>query len=330
MFFSLAPTSSISSFTISENLLFDLPYFLFPSNSISITLLPTHFWSLHMTCPYHLSLPSLIYISNRSTLSVCLMYSFLILSFVVIPIANLKIFISATSISSICFFVTATVSNPYTIAGFTTVLYTFPFTLDGNLLSQITPDAFLNPFHSSCTLLFTSLSQLPLSCTVDPKYLNFFILCNFVSSIFIISFSFPPFMHRYSFFVLFTFVPLLFNAYLHHSSLRFTFFLVSSQITISSANSIVHGGSLLTSSVSLFIITANRNVQSDLDLETFCSSFCTPHHCLTYPEQVADTFPPFLIFSYSITTLLSEPCRKLSLGPRIHNEALFDLPCTFL
>ena len=114
-----------------------------------------------MTCLYHLSLPSLIFIPNRSTLTVLLMCSFLILSFLVTPIANLNIFISANSISSTCFFVTATVSSPYTIAGLITELYTFSFTLAGNLLSQITPDNFLHPFHPACTL-FTSLSQPPL------------------------------------------------------------------------------------------------------------------------------------------------------------------------
>ena len=139
-----------------------------------------------MTCPYHLSLPSLIFIPNRSTLTVLLMCSFLILSFLVTPIANLNIFISATSISSTCFFVTATVSSPYTIAGLTTELYTFPFTLPGNLLSQITPATLLHLFHPACTLFFTSLSQLPLSCTIDPKYLNSFTLGTFVSSPFLL------------------------------------------------------------------------------------------------------------------------------------------------
>ena len=109
---SFAPTSRISSFTTSKNLLFGLPLFLFPGNSISIIFLPTYSWSLLMTCPYHLSLPSIIFIPNRSTLTVLLMCSFLILSFLVTPIANLNIFISATSISSTCFLVTATVSSP--------------------------------------------------------------------------------------------------------------------------------------------------------------------------------------------------------------------------
>ena len=125
-----------------------------------------------MTYQYHLSFPSLIFIPNRSTLTVLLMYSFLILSFLVNRIANLNIFISATSIFSTSFFVTTTVSSPYNITGFTTELYTFSFTLAGNLLSQITSHTFLHPFHPACTLFFTSLSQLPLSCTVDPKYLN--------------------------------------------------------------------------------------------------------------------------------------------------------------
>ena len=129
---SFTETYPISSFTTSKNLLFGLPLFLFPSTSISIIFLPTYSWSLLMTCPYHLSLPSLIFIPNRPTLTMLLMYSFLILSFLVTPIANFNIFISSTSISFTCFFVTATVSSPYTIAGLTTELYTFPFTLAGN------------------------------------------------------------------------------------------------------------------------------------------------------------------------------------------------------
>ena len=224
-----------------------------------------------MTYPYRLNLPSLIFIPNRSTLTVPLMYSFLILSFLVTLIENLNIFISATSISSTCFFVTATVSIPYTIAGFITKLYSFPLTLAGNLLSQITHNTFLHPFHLACTLFFTSVSQLPLSCTVDPKYLNSFILGNFVSSIFTLSLSFPPFMHMLCLDVL-TFIPLLYNAYLQDSNFRSTSSLVSLQITISSANSIFHGGSLLTSSVSLFIVTENRN---GLNADPWCSPTLT-------------------------------------------------------
>ena len=104
-----------------------------------------------MTCPYHLSLPSLIFIPNRSTLTVPLINSFLILSFLVTPITNLNIFISATFISSTCFFVTATASTPYTIAGLTTELYTFPFIIAGNLLPHITLDTFRHPLYPACS-----------------------------------------------------------------------------------------------------------------------------------------------------------------------------------
>ena len=180
---SLAPTSPISSFTTSKNLLFCLPLFLFPCNSISAIFLPTYSWSLLMTCPYHLSLLSLIFIPNRYTLTVPLMYLFLILFFLITPIANLNIFIPATSIFSTCFFVSTTVSSPYNIAGLTTELCTFPFTLAGNFLSQITPDTFLHPFHPACILFFTSLSQLPLSCTSHNYHFSQFIYCIFIFDI---------------------------------------------------------------------------------------------------------------------------------------------------
>ena len=58
---------------------------LSPGNSISITLLLTYSWSLLMTRQYHLSLLSLIFIPNRSTLTIPLMKSFIIFSFLVIP-----------------------------------------------------------------------------------------------------------------------------------------------------------------------------------------------------------------------------------------------------
>ena len=54
---SFAPTSSISSFTTSKNLLFGLPLFLFPANSISIIFLPTYSWSLFMKCSYASAFP---------------------------------------------------------------------------------------------------------------------------------------------------------------------------------------------------------------------------------------------------------------------------------
>ena len=173
---SRAPTSPLSSFITFRNLLFGLPLFLFPGNFIFIIFLSKYSWSLLMTCPYHLSLPSLIFIPNCSTLTVPLMYSFLILSFLVKSHSKPQHFHLCNFHLFHLFLCDATVSSPYTIAGLTTELYTFLFTLAGNLLSQITPGTFLHPFNPACTLLFTSLSQLLLSCTVAPKYLNFFTL----------------------------------------------------------------------------------------------------------------------------------------------------------
>ena len=112
----LSPLHQLSPYPPSLHLeIFSLAsLFSSPNNSISITLLSTYSWSLLMTCSYHLSLPFLIFIPNFSTLTVPLMYSFLILFFLVTPIANLNIFIFATFISSTCFFVITTVLSPYT------------------------------------------------------------------------------------------------------------------------------------------------------------------------------------------------------------------------
>ena len=129
----------MSSFTTSINLLFGLPRFLFPGNSILSILLPIYPSSFLRRCPYHLSLASRVFSPNFPTCAVPLMYSFLILSILVTPNENRNIFNSATSISASCLFVSATVSNPYNIAGLTATLYTFPFTLAGTLLSHITP-----------------------------------------------------------------------------------------------------------------------------------------------------------------------------------------------
>ena len=102
-----------------------------------------------------LSLPSLVFIPNCFVLivRVPLMYSFLIFFFLVTPIANLNILISATSITSFCFFVTVIVSSsPHTTASLSNVLYTFSFTLAGSLQLEIIPNTFLHPFHHACTL----------------------------------------------------------------------------------------------------------------------------------------------------------------------------------
>ena len=180
-----------------------------------------------MTFPYHLSLPSLIFIPNHSTLTVLLMRSFLILSFLVTPIANLDIFISVTSISSTCFFVTAIVSSPYTIAGLTTKLYTFPFTLAGNLLSQITPNTLLHLFHPGRVWCFSSLSSLfkiyiflLWALLYSPSLLlcrHFLHLCKDIRSLtYLLSYLFFP-MHRSRILVS---APLLFCLFANHNIIR--------------------------------------------------------------------------------------------------------------
>ena len=201
----------------------------------------------------------------------------------------------------ICFFVSFTVSSPYTIVGLITELYTFPFTLAGDLLLQITADAFLHPFHPACHLFFTSLSQPSLSCTVNPKYLNSFILvllyCIFHLHCFVVIFCIYA---QIFVFDLLTSIPLLSNAYLQDSSLCFTSSLVFSQITISSANSIVHDGSFFTSFVSLSIITANRN---GLNADPWCSPTLTLR--LSVVPTVLIFFYIFcLLFYFCITNLI--------------------------
>ena len=133
---SVTSTSAMSSFTTSINLLFGLSRFLFPGSSILSILLPIYPSSFLRRCPYHLSLASRVFSQIFPTCAVRLMHSFLILSIRVTPNANHNIFNSATSISASCLFVSVTVSNPYNIAGLTA---TFPFTLAGTLVSQITP-----------------------------------------------------------------------------------------------------------------------------------------------------------------------------------------------
>ena len=127
--------------------------------------------------------------------------------------------------------------------------------------------------------------------------------------------------------------------YITNSNFCSTSSLVFSQITISSANSIVHGGSLLTSSIRLSIIAAKRN---GLNADSWCSPTLTlklsvvPTAHLTtvsLPSYISCTsctyFSTIGIFSCSTTALPMQPCRKLSLGPQIHNATLFDLSCIF-
>ncbi|KAF7686644.1 hypothetical protein HF521_015037 [Silurus meridionalis] len=112
----------MSSLTTSINLLLGLPLFLLPGVSILSILLLIYPVFLLCTCPNHLNLTSLTLSPKRPTCTVPLINSFLILSIVVTPNEHLNIFSSATSSSTSCLSLNATVSNPYNISGLTTVL----------------------------------------------------------------------------------------------------------------------------------------------------------------------------------------------------------------
>ena len=100
---SFTSTSAMSSFTTSINLLFGLPRFLFPSNSILSILLPIYPSSFLSTCPYHLSLASRVFSPNRPTCAVPLMYSFLILSILVhsCPFLSLRVLMKIVTSSTL-------------------------------------------------------------------------------------------------------------------------------------------------------------------------------------------------------------------------------------
>ena len=139
------------------------------------------------------------------------------------------------------------VSSLYNIAGLTATLYTFPFTLPGTLLSQITHDILLHPFHPACTLFhtlhyFEQLSPGNWNHPLSPPLLAF---------------------------------SLLSKAYLQLSSFASTCSLLSLQITMSSANIMVHGASSLISSVILSVTIANKQ---GLKAYPWCSPTFTWNH----------------------------------------------------
>ena len=309
---SVTSTSAMSSFTTSIHLLFGLPRFLFPGNSIISILLQIYPSSFLRRYPYHISLASRVYSPNFPTCAVPLMYSFLILSILVTPNENRNIFNSATSISACCLFVSATVSNPYNIAGLTATLYTFPFTLAGTLLSQITPDIILHPFHPACNLFFTSLPHSPLRCTVESRYLKSSTFATSSPCIFTVPLllSCLSFTHMYSVFILLTFIPLLSKAYLQPSGFSSTCSLLSLQITMSSANIMVHGASSLISSVILSIIIANKQ---GLKADPWCSLTFTSNPSVTPTAHLTAV----VLSSYISCTIIT----YFSANPDLHWSA---------
>ena len=84
--------------------------------------------------------------------------------------------------------------------------------LAGTLLSQITPDILLHPFHPACTLFFTSLPHSPLLCTVEPRYLKSSTFATSSPGISLCRYRYPASHSHtcmYSVFLLLTFIPLL-------------------------------------------------------------------------------------------------------------------------
>ena len=114
--------SNISTFSLSFHRYFGRPLLLCPGTSISITLLPTEFPSLHITCPYHFILLPSIFKLILAIFTVSFINSFLILSFFVTPHIQHNILISAIVIYFSCaFFIpprSATVHHSWTHSSF--------------------------------------------------------------------------------------------------------------------------------------------------------------------------------------------------------------------
>ena len=196
--FTYSPQMHVVPYTVSPS----LPWPSSPSSTLDFHL---HRTSSNMVIlssqqvSMHLSLPSCTFFDISTTLVDPLIYSFLILSSLVIPDIHLNILISATSIFFSSVFFILAVSVPYSMAGLITVLWNFPFSFNGTLLSQRNREADLQLFHPACIRCLTSSSMLTLTSTLAPRYLN---LCTFFissPSILILSLLSPSMLaHIYS------------------------------------------------------------------------------------------------------------------------------------
>ena len=113
----------------------------------------------------------------------CMLW-FLTWSFLVLPLINRRIIISAICNLFSSFFLTAQHSATYVIVGLITVLYTLSFSLMGIFLSHSTPVSCFHFIQASLTRLFMSLSAPPFESKIGHKYLNVvtvFSLSNFKS-----------------------------------------------------------------------------------------------------------------------------------------------------
>ena len=180
----LSPVLFKSRWHASFHLVFGRPLFLFPGISALNTFLSMCSPSLLSTCPYQFNLLSVIFLEACATLVVPRMCSFLILSLRVTSHIHRSILISVTSIRFSCLFVVAHVSAPYSIAGLITVLYTFPLSFTGILLSHSTPLHFFQFLQPAPTRFVISVSIPPSSSILVPRYLKWVTLSSSSPSIF--------------------------------------------------------------------------------------------------------------------------------------------------
>ena len=85
---------------------------------------------------------------------------------------RMPIFISVTSSIFKCALVTGTVSIPYSIAGWTIILFIFPCVVELSYRISRKPDIFLQLFHPHLVLLLIFVLMSPSLCRVVPIYLN--------------------------------------------------------------------------------------------------------------------------------------------------------------
>ena len=180
------------------HLLFGLLLLLLLPTTRFLILLPTYDSSLLIMWPNHLNLVSRNFCPSSTTPVLLLTSSFLILSFLVFPVENLNIFISATSILFSCVLVTPTVSIPYSNAGLTITLYNLPFNFYVTFLSHIAPVIFFHAPQPACTLFITSFSDHSSACSVDPRYLNCLTLFTSSPCTCIVIASSCSFQHKYA------------------------------------------------------------------------------------------------------------------------------------
>ena len=168
-------TFQISSF----HLVFGRPLFLSLKTFLRMCSPP-----LLITCPYQFKIFSDIFLEACATLVVPLMCSLLILSLRVTPNIHRSILISVTSIHFPCLFVVAHVSAPYIIAGLITVLYIFPSSCTGILLSHSTPLHFFQFLQPAPTRFVSSVSIPPSSSILVSRYFKWVTLSSSSPSIF--------------------------------------------------------------------------------------------------------------------------------------------------